>query len=190
MHENANFATGIQRPLQFPNSGGKDYEFSLEKADQEIDVNIRGPMHLCVHLLPHLTSLPSNKTGIIMNVSSSLGFIPHEIINPVYCSTKTWLHYFTVIMRSQYKTQGGDARLKVIEIVPPQVETDLHRERKDPDDNKKSKSKVALSLDEFMNEVEDGWKNGDETITAGPGHEGVKLWFEGIGKKYENMVGA
>lgn len=40
---------GVQRPLDV----NKDPSEFLEKADQEIDINVRGPMHLAVGLLEH-----------------------------------------------------------------------------------------------------------------------------------------
>ena len=37
----------------------------------------------------------------------------------------------------------------MVEIIPPAVETDLHRERVDPDDNKRAKgNKMALTVEE------------------------------------------
>ena len=65
---------GVQRPIEVL----KNDDF-LQKADQEIDINIRGPMHLALHLIPHFKQKPS---ALIMNVSSVLGFIPFSIINP------------------------------------------------------------------------------------------------------------
>lgn len=68
---------GVQRPLDVNQM--KPDEF-LEKADNEVSINIRGPMHLAMGLLPHL----KQKSGaVIMNVSSVLGFIPFSIVNPV-----------------------------------------------------------------------------------------------------------
>jgi len=54
----------VQRPLDVN-------QFDLGKADQEIDINIRGPMHLAIAFLDHLKGLPNG--GVIMNVSSVLG---------------------------------------------------------------------------------------------------------------------
>lgn len=178
---------GVQRPFEFPGSNfmNGDYDFDLAKADQEIDINIRGPMHLCVQLLPHLTSLPQG-TGVIMNVSSVLGFMPISLINPVYNGTKAWLHFFTTNLRTQMGKNRSD--VKVIEIVPPAVTTDLHRERTDPHDNSKEKNKMALSLEEFVAEVEDGWKKGLDTVTAGPGHKIVEAWEGSIGDMYRGQV--
>jgi hypothetical protein len=41
-----------------------------------------------------------------------------------------------------------------VEIVPPTVETALHREKKDPNDNKKDHGNfAALSILEFMEQI-------------------------------------
>jgi short-subunit dehydrogenase involved in D-alanine esterification of teichoic acids len=135
---------GVQRPFQIL---GPDYDSDLTKADQEIDTNIRGSMHLSVALVPHFNSLRTG--GIIMNVSSVLGYNPTGLVNPVYNGTKVWLHFFTMNLRSQLRNAAS--KIKVVEIVPPTVETALHRERKDPNDNRKDHgNSTALSVDEFM----------------------------------------
>lgn len=44
---------GVQRPFQ---ALGPDYDFDLSKADQEIDTNIREPLHLSLAFLPYLNA--------------------------------------------------------------------------------------------------------------------------------------
>lgn len=68
---------GVQRPLDINEMSPEEF---LEKADNEVAINIQGPMHLAIGLLPHFKS---KKNAVIMNVSSILGFIPRSIINPV-----------------------------------------------------------------------------------------------------------
>ncbi|KAF1939971.1 NAD(P)-binding protein [Clathrospora elynae] len=169
---------GVQRPLDVNEM--KADEFG-EKADQEIDINIRGPMHLALHLLPHFKSKP---TALIVNVSSVLGFVPFSVVNPVYCGTKAWVHFWSMDLRAQLK----GSNVKVIEIAPPTVETDLHRERSDPDDNKKANNKAALSVDEFVEETVGKWKKGDEMISAGMGNEIVEKWEGSMGEMFGKMV--
>merc|ERR1711988_479180 len=152
---------GVQRPIEVVRMDAVDF---LSKADQEIDINIRGPMHLALTLLPHLQSKPS---ATIINVSSVLGFVPFSIINPVYNGTN----------------------VRVVEIAPPMVETDLHRERVDPDDNKKEKNSMALSLKEFMDEISAKLENGDDMITAGPGNDMVRKWYDAYGGIYSQVSG-
>lgn len=175
---------GVQRPFQI---FGPDYDFDLAKADQEIDIDIRGPMHLTIGLIrDHFDHLENG--GVVMNVSSVLGFVPFSVVNPVYNGSKAWLHFFTTNLRTQIKQAGKD-KIRIREIIPPAVETDLHRERKDPDDNKRAKgNKMALTIEEFMDEVRKGWEANDELITAGPGHEVVGEWQNTMGKRYEKML--
>jgi len=161
---------GVQRPLEVN-------DFSLEKADQEIDINIRGPMHLAIEILPHFKK---QKSAVIMNVSSVLGFIPTSIINPVYNGTKAWVHFWSMNLRTQLK----DTNVKVVEIVPPTVATDLHRDRKDPDDNKKEKNKAALSVEEFMSDLIEGWESGEDIVAAGIGKGIVDRWYKEFGEDY------
>lgn len=174
---------GVQRPFQIL---GPDYNFDLHKADQEIDTNIRGPMHLCAHFVPHFNSLV--KGGVIMNVSSVLGFCPTSIINPVYNGTKAWVHFFSMNLRSQLRIAGS--KIKVVEIVPPTVETALHRERLNPDDNKKAHGNtVALSVTEFMAQIVRGWEANEETCGAGRGHELIEKWYGTFGDYYTKAGG-
>lgn len=74
-------------------------------------------------------------------------------------------------------SEDGGKGIKVVEVVPPTVATDLHREREDPDDNKKSKNKAALSVDEFMEFVVKGLEGGQETIGAGMSVGVVDKWY-------------
>ncbi|KAF6797628.1 short-chain dehydrogenase [Colletotrichum sojae] len=165
---------GVQRPLDILN----DDDF-LAKADQEIDINIRGPMHLALRLLPHLQT---KQSALIVNVSSVLGFVPFSIINPVYNGTKAWLHFWSMNLRTQLANAGS--RVRVVEIAPPTVATDLHRERTDPDDNKKENNPDARSVDEFMDEVARKLEGGEQTIGPGMAGKVIDRWFEAFGEQY------
>ncbi|KAF3400792.1 putative oxidoreductase DltE [Talaromyces pinophilus] len=172
---------GVQRPLQVLKDDPSEF---LQKADQEIDINIRGPMHLTLALLDHFKS---KKESTIINVSSALGFVPFSLITPVYNGTKAWLHSWSVNLRTQLR-RGGFGSIKVIEIVPPAVESDLHREREDPDDNKKHKNPNSLSIEEFMGFVSEGLERGDDVIAPGLAREIVDEWEAGMGKRYEKRL--
>jgi short-subunit dehydrogenase involved in D-alanine esterification of teichoic acids len=170
---------GVQRPLNVNDMDPSEFG---GKADQEIDINIRGPMHLALNLLSHFKTRPM---ALIVNVSSVLGFVPFSIVNPVYCGTKAWLHFWSMNLRAQLK----DTNIKIIEIAPPTVSTDLHREREDPDDNKKHNNKAALSVEEFTEETIGKWKKGHEMIAAGPANKIVDTWEESMGPIFSDMTG-
>jgi short-subunit dehydrogenase involved in D-alanine esterification of teichoic acids len=169
---------GVQRPLDVNEDEPSDF---AKKADQEIDINIRGPMHLALHLLKHFKS---KEKALIVNVSSVLGFVPFSVVNPVYCGTKAWMHFWSMDLRAQLRSTN----VKVVEIAPPTVATDLHRERSNPDDNKKENNKEAMSVEEFRDEVIAKWKDGVEMIAAGPSNKIVDAWTKSMGPFFDQMV--
>jgi uncharacterized oxidoreductase len=103
---------GIQRFIDF-----KKGTIALFDGEDEIQVNFVALIHLSAYFTPLLLT---KKEAAIINVSSGLGFIPIAYM-PVYCSTKAGVHSFSVSLRRQLK----DTSIKVFEIVPPAVDTEL-----------------------------------------------------------------
>lgn len=170
---------GVQRPLDVD-------DLDLEKADNEININIRGPVHLATCLLPHLKTKPM---AVIINVSSVLGFVPYSIINPIYNGTKAFLHFWTMTQRTVLAQTAPNVR--VIEVVPPSVGTDLHRERENADDNKKEKGAVnSLTVEEFMDDFRHGMEANLDEISAGTGKDLVKDWQQAFGERFNKAAGA
>ncbi|KAJ5371420.1 NAD(P)-binding protein [Penicillium cataractarum] len=174
---------GVQRPLQVLRDEPADF---LLKADEEIDINVRGPMHLTLGFLEHFKGKPHGAT--IINVSSILAFVPFSVINPVYNGTKAWLHFWSMTLRSQL-ARGGYEKIKVVEVAPPSVATDLHRERDDPDDNKKHKNPNVLSVEEFLQYFITGLERGDTMIAPGMSQDIVDKWYAEFGPLYEKLSG-
>ncbi|EMC93530.1 hypothetical protein BAUCODRAFT_26798 [Baudoinia panamericana UAMH 10762] len=172
---------GVQRPLDVNEMSAEEF---TQKADNEVAINIQGPLHLIIHLLPHF----KQKSGaVIMNVSSVLGYIPTSVINPVYNGTKAWVHFWSMNLRTQLEQAG--ANIRVIEIAPPSVGTDLHRERKDPNDNKKDKNPAALSVEEFMEDVIAQFEANEDHIGAGPSRKVLERWYGEFGPDYQKATG-
>jgi uncharacterized oxidoreductase len=88
-----------------------------ETQRQEIAINLEAPIHLAALLLPHLRQ---QREPAIINVSSGLAFAPMAAA-PIYSATKAALHSFTLSLRRQLAGTG----VRVLEIVPPAVNTDL-----------------------------------------------------------------
>ena len=103
---------GIQRMVNLK-KGTKE----LFNVENEIETNLVAPINLSVYFIPWF--LKKKETAII-NVSSGLGFVPIAAM-PVYCATKAAIHSFTISLRHQLK----DTSIKVFEIVPPAVDTEL-----------------------------------------------------------------
>ena len=83
----------------------------------EIAINFDAPVHLSKLFIPHLIR---QKSSAIFNVTSGLSFAPLANV-PVYSATKAALHSFTLSLRHQL----AETSVKVIEVAPPAVNTDL-----------------------------------------------------------------
>ncbi len=105
---------GIQRMVDFTRGLPE-----LAAGDNEIRINLEGPVYLTARLVPHLMG---RGEAAIVNVSSGLAFVPLAIM-PVYCATKAALHSFSVTLRHQLSATG----IKVFEVIPPTVDTELDR---------------------------------------------------------------
>ena len=110
---------GIQRQVNFL-KGPKD----LDEADDELATNLMAPIHLCAQLLSHLRR---KKQAAIVNISSGLAFTPLAVV-PVYCATKAAIHSWSLSLRHQLRLTS----VRVFEIAPPMVATDLAGERNRP----------------------------------------------------------
>jgi uncharacterized oxidoreductase len=88
-----------------------------EIAEATVAVNLLGPMRLTAALLPALLGQPH---AAIVNVTSALAFVP-KAAAPTYSATKAGLHAYTQSLRRQLRRTS----VQVIEIIPPQVETDM-----------------------------------------------------------------
>lgn len=110
---------GVQRRLEFVPDTPLD-EAGLQ---DEINTNVLGVIRVAAEFIPHLTR---QSNAVLINVSSGLGFVPLARF-PIYCATKAAVHSFTLSLRHQLRTSG----VKVIELIPPYVETELGGPRKD-----------------------------------------------------------
>jgi uncharacterized oxidoreductase len=106
---------GIQRDIDFKN-GIAEYE----AGPNEIAINLEAPIVLSGMFIPYLTG---KEGAAIINVSSGLGFVPAAKM-PVYSATKAGLHVFSMALRHQLKSTG----IKVYEVIPPAVDTELNAE--------------------------------------------------------------
>ncbi|CAE6494644.1 unnamed protein product, partial [Rhizoctonia solani] len=78
--------------------------------------------------------------------------------------------------------QGRSTNITVVEISPPLVESDLHRDHANPANNKKENSPHALTQEEWIAHVEKGWDEGKEEIGAGFSQIGIDAWRKAFGE--------
>jgi len=104
---------GVQRRHNF--AAGEPIDDATILA--EIQTNLMGLIRVTAAFLPHLKNQPS---ATLLNVSSGLAFVPRALF-PVYCATKAAVHSYSLSLRHQLKDSG----VKVIELIPPYVATEL-----------------------------------------------------------------
>jgi len=135
---------GIQQRLKV------DQDDFWINAQNELDINLAAPMHLAALFIPLLRKAAH---PAILNVTSGLAFSP--LANtPVYSATKAALHSYTLSLRHQLSTTP----IKVIEIIPPAVDTDL---------GGAGLHTFGVPLHEFSDAVKKGLLAGDQEIAYG-----------------------
>ncbi|WP_449619582.1 SDR family oxidoreductase [Robertmurraya sp. Marseille-Q9965] len=116
----------------------------------EIEINLHGPIHLTMLFVSHFLQ---KTEAAILNVSSGLAFTPGVWV-PVYSATKAGIHSFTQSLRLQLEKTN----IKVIEIFPPAVNTDLGGE---------GLHTFGAPVEDFANEIFKELENGAEEIGYG-----------------------
>jgi len=148
--------SGIQRGFDFT----KPETIDLSVLGLEFTTNYIAYIHLTNAFIPHLQK-QNGETSLIYT-SSGLALIP-LVKRLNYSASKAALHHFILALREQLKE--GPGNIKVIEIFPPAVQTELHDEKHQPDI--KGGGKMGMPLDEF---TEASWAKlvkGDEQIPIG-----------------------
>ena len=121
-------------------------------------------MRLTKALLPYLQKQP-NQTALVYT-TSQMALVP-MLRAPGYGASKAALHHFILALRTQLK--DGPGNVKVVEIYPPAVQTELHDTKHQPD--LKDGHMIGMPLDQFIEETWDKLVQGDEQIPVGSAKE-------------------
>lgn len=98
----------------------RDTSISLENINLEVATNLTGTIQMTHRFLPHLLQ---KKEAAIINVSSGIAFMSYSAA-PVYSATKAGVRAYTQALRLQLE----DTNVKVMEIIPPGVNTNLQND--------------------------------------------------------------
>jgi uncharacterized oxidoreductase len=109
----------------------------LESAETIVTTNILGPIRLIAAFVEHLQTRPD---ATLMTVSSGLAFAPLKV-TPSYNASKAAIHMLSESLRLQL----ADTSVRVVELEPPSVQTDLLPGHAENDQ--------AMPLDEYIAEV-------------------------------------
>jgi len=159
---------GIQRYVDLK----KGYD-ELKSGEDEIAINFVSAVELTALFIDHLMSRPS---AAIINVSSGLGFMP-LLQTPIYSATKAAIHTYTLVLRQQL----SDTAVRVIEIVPPMVDTGLNRKGRDAAHLKFR----GIKLSEYIPTVIRGFEDDAEMICHG---DGAKILSEPRGESESRLL--
>jgi uncharacterized oxidoreductase len=136
------------------NAGIMPFDDSSSAVDDEttrriLETNLLGPIRLTSALIEHLKEQPR---ATIVNNTSVLAYLPLAT-TAVYSASKAALHSYTLSQR--FMLRGTSVRVQ--EIAPPWVDTDLIRKSGDP---------RAMPLDAFIAETMDKLASDDEEIVV------------------------
>ncbi len=109
---------------------------SIQNIRPELDTNLVSPIELTCLFLPLLINKPN---ACIINITSALAFVPKRNA-PIYCASKAGLHIFSKSLRYQLEKDG----VKVFEVIPPLIDTDMTKGRGE------GKISPKTLVDEFM----------------------------------------
>lgn len=127
----------------------------LDRVQSEIETNFIGPAHLASLFVPHFTG---KHNSAIINITSGLAYVPIAHI-AVYCASKAAMHSLTISLRYQLKKTG----IKVFEIAPPEVDTELGHDRRED----KNQSHGGIPVDEFVDAAIAALKNDEYEAPIG-----------------------
>lgn len=139
---------GIQRLLDFR----ADRLPSAQQISEEININLTALITLTAAALPLLHAAPQAR---LINVSSGLGIVPLTAA-PIYSATKAAVRSFTLSLRDQL----ADSTVRVIDLVPPVVTTELHRDQP-------AAPPRAMALDDFLDAAMRGLDSDKTEIYVG-----------------------
>jgi uncharacterized oxidoreductase len=132
---------GLQLHTELTHTG------DLANIHKEVETNLVAP----IHFIQLFTSYLSRKEhAAIINISSGLAFVPLAVA-AVYSATKAAIHSLTLSLRYQLR----NTTIKVFEIAPPSVDTELgYGHREDP-----NSSHGGMDVDEFVSLAMDALQN-------------------------------
>ena len=134
----------------------------------EVDTNLSG----MIRMTSSLVELLAANKGTIINVSSALAFVPMTAA-PIYSATKAAIHSYTTSLRFQLRDLG----VRVIELMPPLVKTDMVADMGEGDFK-------VITTEELVRDTFKALKNGALEIRVGQSNQ--LYWMSRIAPAFIN----
>ncbi|KIX04647.1 uncharacterized protein Z518_05517 [Rhinocladiella mackenziei CBS 650.93] len=142
---------GIQSPINL----AQPDKVNLEAFHSEVSVNFSAFVDLTIKFLPFLMDKKFN-TGLIYT-GSNLAIVPATGL-PAYSASKAALNAFVLCLRDQLR----NSRVKVIELSPPPVQTELHDYM-----GEEQGRELGMPVDAFTDAAYKGLASGSDQIVIG-----------------------
>ncbi|KAL9032812.1 MAG: hypothetical protein Q9180_006294 [Flavoplaca navasiana] len=165
----------------------------------ELNTNLVAPILVAQAFAPHLLGrAKQGRVTTLFITTSSLAYFPVPFY-PAYCAAKAGLASFVKILRMQaraleleeYERRERDEQaekgggMKIIEVVPPYVDTALnaeHRAQTDALQGGEEKAVQPMALGEYVDGFFEGLEEEEEEIAVGFAKKGVEIWKRGFGE--------
>ncbi|PIA88651.1 putative oxidoreductase DltE [Cercospora beticola] len=147
--------SGMQRHLDWKDPESVD----LDVLETEFTTNYLSYMHLTKAFLPVLQKKAPQETALVY-ITSGLALAP-IVYCPNYCASKAALHHMVMMLRLQMKEINSN--VKIIEVLPPAVQTELHDDKHQPEFQGKGRH-IGMPLADFVEEAYAGLAAGTEQI--------------------------
>ncbi|WP_342045002.1 SDR family oxidoreductase [Bacillus sp. OTU530] len=158
---------GIQQRYNILEANAKEDWSYFSK---EITANVEAPIHLAMLFAPYFAN---KEDAAIINVTSGLAFTPMAIA-PIYSATKAALHSFSMSLRYQLSSTS----VKVIEVAPPAVNTDL---------GGVGLHTFGVPVDEFADGIFKGLEEGKNEIGYGTSEKAMRMSRDEINEAVKNI---
>ena len=150
----------------------------------ELTVNMTATIHLAHLFTSHLLNL--GRPASFVTVTSGLAYVPLPYF-PTYNATKAGIHAFTVDMRVQL----AGTNVKVIELAPPYVDTELdvgHRDKLEDAQGGKEKAIKPMALNDYLDQALAELEQDDvKEAAVGFAKMGVTAWRKAYEPIFEHM---
>lgn len=177
--------SGIQRAFDFTQPETLD----LAALDAETTTNYTAHVHLTAAFLKYFLARPPQQQQLVslIYISATLALVPGLLRTPNYNASKAALHTFLLNLRlqlSRKKNFPAAQNVRIVEVFPPAVQTEIHDEKHQPD--LVDGGSIGMPLEQYVEEMVKGLERGEEEFAVGHG-TGMLEGFEAERKRM--MVG-
>ncbi|GKZ72498.1 hypothetical protein AnigIFM60653_010730 [Aspergillus niger] len=170
--------SGMQRRSVFT----EPESISIDEIQAEMTVNYISYVSLTKEFLPFFMAKENSLTSFIFT-SSNLALVPILRCSN-YCASKAALHQWVLCLREQLR----DTNIRVVEIFPPIVQTELHDEKNQPDMAHMRGRAFGIPVDQFTTEAMKKLLAGDDQIPVGLSTIAFDSWEQQRQQAFHRVV--